>query len=157
MAEKEKYWKRRATHGRKRIFETPELLQEACEQYFEWVEENPIIESNTTHYMGNPITLETPKLRPMTIEGICNFIGITNTTWADWRKMTGLAETVAWAEQIIYDQKFSGAAAGVFNSAIIIRQLGLADKSDHTSSDGSMTPKDVSADLVENLANKLVD
>ena len=45
------------------------------------------------------------------------------------------------AEQTIREQKFMGAAAGFFNHAIIARDLGLVDKKDLTSSDGSMTPK----------------
>ena len=38
------------------------------------------------------------------------------------------------------NQKFMGAAADLLNANIISRDLGLADKKDHTSSDGSMTP-----------------
>ena len=44
-------------------------------------------------------------------------------------------------EQIIYNQKFAGATAGLMNPNIIARDLGLSDKTDHTSSDGSMSPK----------------
>ena len=33
-------------------------------------------------------------------------------------------------EEIIYNQKFEGAAVGIFNSNIIARDLGLSDKKD---------------------------
>lgn len=36
-------------------------------------------------------------------------------------------------EEIIYQQKFEGAAVGLFNSNIIARDLGLRDKQDLTS------------------------
>jgi hypothetical protein len=41
----------------------------------------------------------------------------------------------------MFDQKFAGAAAGIFNASIISRELGLADVTDHRSTDGTMTPK----------------
>ncbi len=51
-----------------------------------------------------------------------------------------LSEIVAKAEEVIYSQKFAGAAADLLNANIISRDLGLADKTDHTSSDGSLAP-----------------
>jgi hypothetical protein len=59
---------------------------------------------------------------------------------------------------VIYEQKFTGAAADLLNPNIIARDLGLADKQDHQSSDGTMTPQGVSDDLraaLDAIAGKL--
>ena len=47
----------------------------------------------------------------------------------------------------IYEDKFNGATAGVFQHNIIARDLGLTDKKDLSSSDGSMSPKQEPLDL----------
>lgn len=41
-----KFWKSRATHGRRLKFSTPEILWTACEEYLEWVEDNPLVVEN---------------------------------------------------------------------------------------------------------------
>lgn len=38
-------------------------------------------------------------------------------------------------EQVIYNQKFQGAAAGLLDANIIARDLGLKDRHDHTTED----------------------
>lgn len=43
--------------------------------------------------------------------------------------------------QEIYEDKFVGAVVGIYNPSIIVRELGLSDKKDLTSSDGSMATK----------------
>lgn len=79
-------------------------------------------------------------MRAMTIDGLCLFLDIDVKTWANWRSQEDFIPVVARAESVIKSQKFAGAAADLLNANIIARDLGLADKQDHTSSDGSMTP-----------------
>lgn len=137
-----KFWQARTKHGRDRIFADPEALWEACHEYFVWVEENPLWEHKVAQFQGVPVSMEVPKLRAMTIGGLCIFLGIDRTTWVDWRKHEDFSRIVAHVEAVIYEQKFTGAAADLLNSSIIARDLGLAEKSehDHKSTDGSMTP-----------------
>jgi len=70
------------------------------------------------------------------------FLDVTFETWTEWRKTrSDLSEVIAWAENVIYRQKFEGASADMLNPNIISRDLGLADKKDLSSSDKSMSPK----------------
>ena len=46
------FWKMRETHGRNPIFETPEQLWVAACEYFQWVENNPLLEEKIFHAQG---------------------------------------------------------------------------------------------------------
>lgn len=139
------FWKVRTKHGRDRVITSPEALWEACCEYFEWIDKNPLWETKAFAFQGF-VTKETlPKMRAMTLSGLCFFLRIDETTWQRWRR-EGPEEfrcVVREVDGIIRDQKFAGAAAELLNPNIIARDLGLADKSalDHRSGDGSMSPK----------------
>lgn len=126
-------WRGRLTHGRPRIFKTPEELAAVCEEYFEWVMDNPLEEQVLFHYQGAVIPGTKKKMRAMTIKALCLYIGICNDTWIDWRKTReDLKLVIDQVADIIWSQKFEGAAADLLNQNIIARQLGLAEKSDIT-------------------------
>lgn len=136
------FWKARTKHGRDKIFASSELLWDACVEYFEWVEVNPLEEDNLVTFQGFATHEPTKKMQAMTIQGLCLFLDIHHSTWAEWRKSENdFSEVVTRVESVIYHQKFSGASAGLLNANIIARDLGLADKKDLGSSDGSMSPK----------------
>lgn len=124
------FWKARSKHGRDKIFASAALLWEACEEYFQWVEDNPLWSSKTVQFQGQPVDLPEAKLRAMTIGGLCIFLDIDLTTWHDWRKQDDFSKVVTRAEQVIYQQKLTGAAADLLNPNIIARELGLRDASD---------------------------
>lgn len=135
------FWKARTKHGRDKLFSSDQALWEACCEYFEWVDANPLLEEKIFHTNGI-ITKDTvAKMRAMTLDGLQNFLDIHHSTWIDWRDKQDFSEVVAKVERIIRDQKFTGAAADLLNANIISRDLGLADKKDLSSSDGTMTPK----------------
>jgi len=123
-----KFWEARTKHGRNKLFESPEALWEACIEYFEWVEENPLIEAKVFHAQGKITTAELPKMRAMTIDGLCLFLDIDDCTWQRWRGEDDFKGVVAKADKVIRSQKFAGAAADLLNSNIIARDLGLAEK-----------------------------
>ena len=72
-----------------------------------------------------------PKPTAMTLQGLRVYIGIGQDAWIDYRGQEKFSEVCAEIEEIIYQQKFAGAASGQFNHAIIARDLGLADKQEH--------------------------
>ena len=77
------------------------------------------------------VTKETfPKMRAMTIQGLCIFLDIARSTWDEYRKREGFSDIITRAESIIYEQKFTGAAAEMLNANIIARDLGLTDRQD---------------------------
>ena len=147
------FWLERERLGRKRKFEDAEALANACVDYFEWIEANPIYESQLVTFRGRGKLHSIPKVRAMTIHGLCAFIGVSRRTWRGWRNdpdygRPDLIEVMDYVEDMIYMQKFENAAAGLLNANIISRDLGLAEKHDHSSSDGSMVHRPTTIELV---------
>ena len=122
------FWKRRTKHGRDKVFANSESLWNSCCEYFEWVDDNPLWEMKVTQYQGEPVSMEVPKMRAMTLAGLFFYLKISHETWNLYKKRNDFIEVTREAEQIIYSQKFAGAAADLLNANIIARDLGLADK-----------------------------
>ena len=125
---KNKYWKVRRSHGRRPIFENPETLWEACAEYFEWIDDNPLYAVELVKFQGRAKQHKVPKMRAMTIEGLCAFLGIGRQTWFDYCSRQDFSDVTTRVREIMYVQKFEGAAADMLNANIIARDLGLADK-----------------------------
>lgn len=124
-----RFWEARSSHGRSPKFESPEALWSACCEYFAWVEENPLWEMKAFAYQGEVTQEPIAKMRAMTLIGLCLFLDITDETWRTYRLREDLSGVTTRAEKVIYDQKFSGAAADLFNANIIARDLGLKEQS----------------------------
>lgn len=125
------FWRLRASSGPKLKYETDEQLLADCEDYFE---------QRSSLVVGG----HTP---PFTIGSLCIFLGISQDTWNTWRReRKDLSEVITRVDQIIYEQKFAGAAVGQYNHNIIARDLGLADKKDHT---GEVTVNKVVREIVK--------
>lgn len=137
------FWKNRRTHGRPTCFDNQDQLWNSCADYFEWCENNPIPENKLFANNGDPCSGVLHHSRPFTIGALCIHIGISRRTWEKYRFNDDFKDTVEQVDAIIYEQKFAGAAVGMYNQAIICRDLGLVEKTqtDHSSSDGTMTPK----------------
>lgn len=137
------FWKARTKHGRDKIFASAELLWDACCEYFEWVEANPLWEAKLSQFQGEPVDLTIPKMRAMTIGGLCIFLDIDRSTWTAWKTDEDFSLVVAKAERVIYEQKFTGAAADLLNPNIIARDLGLADKQEVKTTEAVRPAKDM--------------
>ena len=122
-----RFWEARSTHGRKPIFKNPEEFLEAATQYFEWNEDNPLKESKLVSHQGISTVEELPLMRAMTIEGLCLFMDIDYQTLLNYEKKKDFFAVVSNVRNIIKQQKFEGASAGLLNSNIIARDLGLKD------------------------------
>lgn len=130
------FWKLRSKHGRDKIFSLPEILWESACEYFEWCDNNPLLEDTIQKIKINGVGEEIrheplPKMRAYTWEGLELFLDIgslreykTNPDYKDF------SQVISRIERIMYNQKFTGAASGFFNPSIIARDLGLADKSE---------------------------
>lgn len=151
------FWKARSSHGRAPIFPSPDALWEACLEYFEWVEANPLWEDKIVSYQGVTTHEPVAKMRAMTIGGLCIFLDIERPTWSEYCKREGFSSVTSRVEETIRDQKFSGAAADLLNANIIARDLGLADKSEFTGKDGGPIKTEAPADreLARWIAMKL--
>jgi len=126
-----KFWKFRTKHGANKIFSDPVVLWDECIKYFEWCEDNPLMASEVVKYQGEATLKDVPKMRAMTITGLCFYLKVSFDTWQNYKKDKDLLDVIREAEQVIYDQKFSGAAADLLNANIIARDLGLSDKQEH--------------------------
>jgi hypothetical protein len=101
-------------------------LWEASVEYFEWVEDNPLHEVHLVTSQGRTTQVPAPKMRPMTISGLCLHLGIVPTTWRGWRRdRPDLALAIDHVEAVIWGWQFAGAAAGLLDADLVIRQLGL--------------------------------
>lgn len=124
--------------GRPPLYASADALLADCTDYFAWVKANPLYETKPMKGQDGSIELvQIPKMRAMTIAGLCNHVGMSTVAWLDYRKNPEFASVCAYADDVIRQQKFEGASADLLNAAIIARDLGLADKSEVTGGDGA--------------------
>ena len=55
------FWKARSSHGPNPKFSNPEDLWSACEEYFQWTHDNPLMEAKLTSYQGESCIEQIPK------------------------------------------------------------------------------------------------
>ena len=120
------FWKLRSKHGRDKIFSSPELLWEACQEYFE--ETDKRVWEKVDFRGKDAVKVRIPTSAPYTLTGLCLFLNICQETWSNYRKEKDFLGVITRVENIIYTQKFEGAVVGSYNSNIIARDLGLRDK-----------------------------
>lgn len=127
------FWKLRSKHGRDKLFETPKLMWEAAAEYFEWVDSHKWEKIETTIKPHGTETKTIPTERPYTISGLCLYLNCNVQYFNDFEKSLpkdekDFSSVITRIREIIYTQKFEGAAVGAFNSNIIARDLGLVEK-----------------------------
>ena len=134
-----RFWEMRSSHGRKPIFhDADELWGAACE-YFEWATSNDIEDEVVFHFQGTITTHKAKKIRPMTIQGLCLYLDISDESWANYAKNDNFFGIVERIKRVIYEQKFAGATVGIFNASIIARELGLMEKPEPPKDDTEIT------------------
>lgn len=142
------FWKLRSRHGREKLFATPELFLEGCEEYFNWNDAHPLYKVEAIKGGDNAGKLiKIPTMRPYTLQGLCRYLHC-NTLWFNQFEYSlsgktdelsiGFSKIITHVREAVYQQKFEGAAIGSFNANIIARDLGLSDKtqSEVTGKDG---------------------
>ncbi len=124
------FWKLAPKCGRERSFSSPEILWDAACEYFEATDERKWV---TVEFNGKDATeCHVPNETPYTISGLCVFLGCDRRTLLNYEtdeKYKEFFPIVTRIKEIMFTQKFEGAAVGAFNSSIIARDLGLVDKS----------------------------
>lgn len=122
-----KFWENRAKHGRDILFATPELLWDAATEYFEWCVSNPLIEIDFKGKDADKV--EIPHMRPFTMHGLCLYLNCGTAYFRNFKPPTDdFKSIITRIEEMIYSQKFDGAASGFLNPNIIARDLGLSEK-----------------------------
>jgi hypothetical protein len=113
------------------IYGTPQDFLKAAQAYFDWCDRTPLQEEHLFHHKGAILRSDANKARPYTVKGFCLHANMKERTfnelpkrgpeWEDAHEMVAMA---------IYNQKFELAAAGLLNSVMITRDLGLAEKTE---------------------------
>lgn len=133
------FWKLRSKHGRDKLFKTPEAMWEAACEYFQWCQDTPLIEVDFRGKENDEVRI--PKMRPFTLHGLCRYLDCNTLYFNDFQEglkdktdelSKGFSLVITRIRETIYEQKFTGAAAGFLNPNIIARDLGLVDKTDIT-------------------------
>jgi hypothetical protein len=113
---------------------TPKTLWETAQEYFKWVDENPLMERKVFNYQGEIVEADLPKMRAMTETAFCLFAEIDLETFSNYKSKKepyedffGVSIAIS---QIIYTQKMEGAAADFLNANIIARDLGLRERTE---------------------------
>jgi hypothetical protein len=130
----EPLWKRR--RGQPLRFDKPDKLWDAAEKYFDWCHTNPLREEKLFAYEGSVTRDHISKMRAMTERGLCLFIGIDPTTWYDYCKRDEFKFVCEQIKCVIWEQKFTAAAADLMNANIIGKELGLVERKSVEGPDG---------------------
>lgn len=148
-------WKRRV--GRPVKFETPDALWEACCEYFQWCDDNPLFETKAFAYQGVVTQDILPKMRAMTLSGMQFFIGLSRQGWQEYKAKPAFSDICNEIETVVYNQKFAGAAADLLNPVIIARDLGLKEKteSDVTATVSQSTTLSIDKTTLDDIIAKL--
>jgi DNA-packaging protein gp3 len=140
------FWKLRSTHGRDKLFATPALLLEACQEYFNWVDSKPFyrVEALKGGDKAGKL-IKVPNMQPYTIQGLCIYLDCNSVWFNHFEKALegkeddlskDFSKILTHVREIIYNQKFVGAAVGAFNHSIIQRDLNLREKTELTGEGG---------------------
>ncbi len=136
-----KYWQLRKSNGKPPKY-TPNKLWSKFVDYCEWIDNNPFKEAVLVQKgikikddAGNEKTTYSvglPKMRPYTLSGFYVFANIDRKTFKNYEQKDNYIPITTRIRDIVYTQKFEGAASGFFNANIIARDLGLVDKQENT-------------------------
>lgn len=144
-----RFWENRAKHGRDLLFATPQLLWEACVEYFEWCTDNPI--KDTRSFGGNQMVQ-----RPFTMQGLCLFLGCNTAYFRQFKETCpkDFSTIIQDIEETVYQQKFEMAAIGIYKENLIARDLGLSEKikQENTNTEPVNNFDNLSEDELQSLA-----
>jgi hypothetical protein len=146
------FWKLRDKHGRDKLWEDPEEFMKACQDYFNWVDSHPRFKNEQLKKpykdeKGKWVMIaKIPTERPYSIKGLCIYLGVNelyinqleqSLKEKEDEKSKDYSKILTYVRDVIYQQKFDGAATGAFNWAIIARDLSLKEKSEVTGEGGA--------------------
>ncbi len=138
--------------GRPKTFKKPIDLWNKAVEYFEWVNENNLIKVEQSRKKGKVELgicdkgveevetglIEMPVMRAMTWQGLELFLNADLKRYKEDKheKAEEFVPIIRAIGQVMFEQKFSGAAAGLLKENIISRELGMVDKQEIEQSGG---------------------
>lgn len=147
------YW-RLAHDWNKPVKLKPEEILPKIEEYLQWLDDNPLIEEKA---FGTGHLAKMSKMRAPTIRGFCSYVNMSSSVWYDYENQDAYSSIMARAKDILFSIKVEGAAAGLLDSNIIARELGLAEKVERTGETKQQIVVSSKEDekTIEELFNKL--
>lgn len=149
-----RWWMLRSKHGRDRIFDDPQVLWDAACEYFEYIDDNPMLEHDFVGKDANEV--EKRKMRAMTYKGLSLFLGVNSKYFIEFEGSVegktdqlskDFSDVLTRIRDIIFTQKFEGAAAGFLNANMISKDLGIQEviktTNQNTNLNGELTPEQV--------------
>lgn len=148
-------WKSAKKVGRPKNIKSPQMMWELACEYFAHVDNTPVYKveqkkGNTQFPRGQKLTtkqilaissatVELPYQRPYTWDGFENWLFLNGylKKLDDYKankegRYTEFADILTRIDKIIFNNKYTGAAVGLFDSRIVARDLGLVDKKENT-------------------------
>lgn len=132
------WWNLRSRHGRKKLFETPELMWEAAGEYFQHCIDNPDERGEIVKYEGSASVEEIETRRPFTWERLCLYLDCSTGYFRAFRCTTEDRDFLSVIEKIddvIRSQQYDGVLGGHFPGQIVSQYLGLVSRTDVTTKD----------------------
>ena len=111
---------------------TPHQWSDIIEEYFNFCDNNPLFKNESLKSgdrAGEIIRI--PAARPYLIEGLCNYANIHPQTFYNYLEKEGYEdyfEITARARNRIYQQNIEFGYVGAYDSNLVARKLGLAEK-----------------------------
>ena len=111
---------------------TPQQWSDIIEEYFNYCDNNPLFKNEALKSgdrAGEIIRI--PAARPYLIEGLCNYANIDPKTFYIYLEKEGYEdyfEIKARARNRIFQQNIENGYIGAYDSNLVSRKLGLADK-----------------------------
>lgn len=133
--------------GRPRRFEKPQELWDKFIEYCRWIDENPwqvtqvssSVNENDFGRRKNQNQGVSIKQRAYTLYGFCAYAGTYK--WGDFKRSylskKGFSEVISAIEACILSQQVDGALLHQFDSNLVARINGMADRTELTGKDGT--------------------
>lgn len=133
----------------------PHELPAQFNDYVEWVNNNPITKPFFNTKTGFVDDMKLP--RPLTIIAFCQFIGLSRSTFDKWSKEPEYEPICSIIRDAIYNQKYEGAAVGIFNSTIMVRDLNLSEQVNVSLDDERKKTSDLFPPVIDIMAEEVED
>ncbi len=124
------------------VFPSPMHLWRACRAYLRWCVDNPRFETKFFHHEGVGKTHKVNLARIPSVNGLAAFLGVSHVSINNWSNPTAKDHVPRFKpvmdhfREVMTEEKFSGAAVGIYNAGFVSRDLGMMD---HTHFTGSTT------------------
>lgn len=135
---------------------TPEEVFDFAVRYFSWAESEAIKAIETAAFQGVVSESLVHKPRVFTLTGLALFMGVNINRFARWRTEAGYSDVMEFIDNVIYEQKYQLGVAGIINSIIVGKELGI-DKPQEITISNNSTANDVDSmkEALESVIGKL--